>query len=514
MLIVIIKKLFLLLALILFSLVILALISYQRLPTSDRPISTHPPLNPNGLLARHILPQVAQHPNLTGLYPLGDGKDAFLARLALSEHAEHTLDLQYYIWHNDVSGHLLLQSLYKAAVRGVKVRLLLDDNNTKGMDTILASLNAHPNIQIRLFNPFMQRQYRWLGFLSDFFRLNRRMHNKSFTADGVMSILGGRNIGDEYFDVGNGVLFADLDVAATGAVVTHIQTDFDRYWNSPSSYPLESIIIRDPITPFNPLPALDDETQTYLKQLTELPFAKSLKAGTLAFTWAEAELISYDPKKALGKSLIQDSVLAHIAPTMLNAKNNLIIVSPYFVPTHVGVDFLSRISQTGTQVSILTNSLEATDVSIVHSGYAKHRKTLLQKQIQLYELKPHATIQMESSGHLLKGASSASLHAKTFTLDNRYLFVGSFNMDPRSAMLNTEMGLLIDSPELARLLSDGLQQNQANYAFSVKLNEAQALYWETQENGQWIRYENEPHTSWFKRFSVWCLSWLPVEHLL
>ncbi|HHT7629604.1 phospholipase D family protein [Pasteurella multocida] len=514
MLIVIIKKLFLLLALILFSLVILALISYQRLPTSDRPISTHPPLNPNGLLARHILPQVAQHTNLTGLYPLGDGKDAFLARLALSEHAEHTLDLQYYIWHNDVSGHLLLQSLYKAAVRGVKVRLLLDDNNTKGMDTILASLNAHPNIQIRLFNPFMQRQYRWLGFLSDFFRLNRRMHNKSFTADGVMSILGGRNIGDEYFDVGNGVLFADLDVAATGAVVTHIQTDFDRYWNSPSSYPLESIIIRDPITPFNPLPALDDETQTYLKQLTELPFAKSLKAGTLAFTWAEAELISDDPKKALGKSLIQDSVLAHIAPTMLNAKNNLIIVSPYFVPTHVGVDFLSRISQTGTQVSILTNSLEATDVSIVHSGYAKHRKTLLQKQIQLYELKPHATIQMESSGHLLKGASSASLHAKTFTLDNRYLFVGSFNMDPRSAMLNTEMGLLIDSPELARLLSDGLQQNQANYAFSVKLNEAQALYWETQENGQWIRYENEPHTSWFKRFSVWCLSWLPVEHLL
>ncbi len=333
------------------------------------------------------MPQVAQHPNLTGLYPLGDGKDAFLARLALSEHAEHTLDLQYYIWHNDVSGHLLLQSLYKAAVRGVKVRLLLDDNNTKGMDTILASLNAHPNIQIRLFNPFMQRQYRWLGFLSDFFRLNRRMHNKSFTADGVMSILGGRNIGDEYFDVGNGVLFADLDVAATGAVVTHIQTDFDRYWNSPSSYPLESIIIRDPITPFNPLPALDDETQTYLKQLTELPFAKSLKAGTLAFTWAEAELISDDPKKALGKSLIQDSVLAHIAPTMLNAKNNLIIVSPYFVPTHVGVDFLSRISQTGTQVSILTNSLEATDVSIVHSGYAKHRKTLLQKQIQLYELK-------------------------------------------------------------------------------------------------------------------------------
>ncbi|MDC4235226.1 hypothetical protein M3T52_06440 [Pasteurella multocida] len=253
----------------------------------------------------------------------------------------------------------------------------MDDNNTKGMDTILASLNAHPNIQIRLFNPFMQRQYRWLGFLSDFFRLNRRMHNKSFTADGVMSILGGRNIGDEYFDVGNGVLFADLDVAATGAVVTHIQTDFDRYWNSPSSYPLESIIIRDPITPFNPLPALDDETQTYLKQLTELPFAKSLKAGTLAFTWAEAELISDDPKKALGKSLIQDSVLAHISPTMLNAKNNLIIVSPYFVPTHVGVDFLSRISQTGTQVSILTNSLEATDVSIVHSGYAKHRKTLL-----------------------------------------------------------------------------------------------------------------------------------------
>ncbi|WP_101775618.1 phospholipase D family protein [Pasteurella oralis] len=509
-----IKKLAILCITILTSIVTLVVITYKPLPNNSAEIKqTRRDIDPNSLLAQHVLPLINQQPELTGIYPLNDGQDAFLARLALVETAQRTLDLQYYIWHNDISGHLLLQSVYKAAERGVKVRLLLDDNNTKGMDSLLTSLNAHPNINIRLFNPFMQRDYRLLGYLSDFFRLNRRMHNKSLTADGLISIVGGRNIGDEYFGAGNGVLFADLDVAAVGEVVAHIETDFDRYWNSKSVYPL-ALIVNETSQPFDSRPANDTATQHYLAQLAQLPFAKNLKTGSLQFTWSPVQLISDDPAKGLGESNIENTVLAHIAPIMQSAKNSLIIVSPYFVPTSIGVDFLKQIAQIGPRVSILTNSLEATDVSIVHSGYAKYRKALLENHIHLYELKPNATVQMDPPHHLLTGGSSASLHAKTFSIDHRYLFVGSFNMDPRSAMLNTEMGLIIDSPTLAQMLVNRLHIHHQTYTFSVALNQNGDIYWETQEAGKNILYETEPHASLFKRICIWFLSLLPVEHLL
>ncbi|MGC7590884.1 phospholipase D family protein [Bisgaard Taxon 46] len=514
MLVILIKKLIIFLALLAAGIIILAIATHQSLP--DKPqqyYQQHRTTDPNSLLAQYLLPQTDQHPELTGVYPLGDGRDAFLARLALVENAQHNLDIQYYIWHNDISGRLLLQSVYKAAERGVKVRLLLDDNNTQGMDTVLTALNEHPNIDVRLFNPFMQRDYRFLGYLSDFFRLNRRMHNKSLTADSLMSIVGGRNIGDEYFDVGNGVLFADLDVAVVGKVVEQVETDFDRYWNSESVYPLE-LIVKARATAFDTIPSVDAETQDYLTQLAQLPFAQALKTGSLEFTWALVQLMSDDPAKGLGKSRINNTVLAHIAPIMHSTKENLIIVSPYFVPTNTGVQFLKKIAQTGAQVSVLTNSLEATDVSIVHSGYAKYRKALLEHNIQLYELKPDATVQMEPSPHLLKGSSGASLHAKTFSVDNRYLFVGSFNMDPRSAMLNTEMGLVIDSPELATMLTTGLHKNHQTYTFKVALNSSGELFWQTKENGTLKTYDTEPHSSIFKRLSLWFLSLLPVEHLL
>ncbi|RMX02819.1 phospholipase D family protein [Allofranklinella schreckenbergeri] len=494
--------------------VALALLTRQALPdNSQRPPSQRLPIQPEGQFARHLLPRMAERPGLSGIYPLREGRDAFLARLALAESAQYTLDVQYYIWHDDISGRLLLQSLYKAAERGVRVRLLLDDNNTSGMDGLLAAVNAHPRIEVRLFNPFMQRGFRPLGYLSDFFRLNRRMHNKSFTADGLVTIVGGRNVGDEYFGAGTGVMFADLDVAAIGPAALAVEQDFDRYWASESAYPAENII--DPAAPaaFDTTPAANAQTRAYLHALSQSAFARHLQAGTLPLEWAQATLVSDDPAKGLGQALPDNTVLAHIGPVLAAAQNELLIVSPYFVPTQRGTDLLGQVARSGKKVTVLTNSLSATDVAPVHAGYAKYRKDLLQAGVQLLELKPDATVIAESHGGLT-GSSGASLHAKTFAVDRQKLFVGSFNMDPRSAQLNTEMGFILHSPELAGQLADGLTRHAAHHTYSVAQTPRGDLQWQTQEGGKTVAYDSEPQSGWLQRFAVWFCGLLPIEWLL
>lgn len=440
------------------------------------------------------------------------GRDAFLARLALTESAQNTLDVQYYIWHDDISGRLLLQSLYKAAERGVRVRLLLDDNNTGGMDELLAAVNAHKNIEVRLFNPFMQRGFRPVAYLSDFSRLNRRMHNKSLTADGMVTVVGGRNVGDEYFGAGTGVMFADLDVAAVGKAAQDVEQDFDRYWASDSAYPAEAIISAEPAA-FDTAPSADAETQNYLRALAQSEFAQQLQAGKLSMEWSKATLVSDDPAKGLGKALPGNTVLAHIGPVMGAVEKELLIVSPYFVPTQKGADLLGGIAQNGKNVTVLTNALSATDVAPVHAGYAKYRKDLLRAGVRLFELKPDATVTAETHGGLT-GSSGASLHAKTFAVDGKTLFVGSFNMDPRSAELNTELGFLIDSPALASQLSDGLKQHQANHTYTVALTPKGDLQWQTQQNGHATAFDIEPESGLFKRLAVWFCGLLPIEWLL
>ncbi|SUO97434.1 Cardiolipin synthase [Suttonella ornithocola] len=494
-------------------LVITAITTHRSLPTqTGRVDSSALTIQPDSLLVAHLLPQIQSHPKMSGIYPLRAGKDAFLARMALVESAQYALDVQYYIWHNDISGNLLMQALYRAAGRGVRVRLLLDDNNTAGMDEALAALNTHPNVEIRLFNPFMQRQFRPLGYLSDFFRLNRRMHNKSLTADGITTIIGGRNIGDEYFEAGTGVMFADLDILAVGQAADDVEQDFDRYWASQSAYPLEKIIPQTS-KPFDSQPAKDRQTQDYLQSLAQSSFAEALRMGNLPLEWVKTTLISDDPAKGLGKVAIKDTVAATIFPEMAKAEKTLVIVSPYFVPAKQGTDFFSRIAQTGKSLTILTNSLAATDVAAVHAGYAKYRKDLLSAGAKLYELKPDATVHTNQHG-LLKGSLGASLHAKTFAVDDKTLFVGSFNMDPRSAALNTEMGFLIDSPNLATELTQSIQNNINPYAYQVLQDKKGNLYWQTQEQAQTLDYHNEPNSGWFKRLAVKVCSWLPIEWLL
>lgn len=495
-------------------LVLLALITHKDLPdNTQRSVSTHLPIDPSTTLAQQLLPAMEQHPELSGIYLLEDSHEAFLARMALAEVAEKTLDVQYYTWHDDTTGHLLMQSLYQAAERGVRVRLLLDDNNTGGMDDFLASVDAHPNIEIRLFNPFMQRAIRPLSYLSDFFRLNRRMHNKSFTADGLVTIAGGRNVGDEYFGYGTGVMFADLDISAVGPAAKVVEQDFDRYWASESSYPLQSIVKTKPSEAFDTTPSENADTQQFLQELSESKFLKQLRDGALPLIWTKVQLISDDPAKALQKSRDADSVLAHILPIIQQTQQQLLIVSPYFVPTKQGTNLFRRLAEEGKEVAVLTNSLAATDVVPVHAGYAKYRKPLLASGVSLYELKPHATVTTRNHGGIIK-SSGASLHAKTFIIDNKTLFLGSFNMDPRSATLNTEMGFIFDSEEIANYLIDNMQQNEMEYSYQVSKTPKGKLHWETIEDGERVKFDDEPHSSIWARIGVRICSLLPIEWLL
>ena len=475
-------------------------------------------------LGQGIAPLASRHPGLSGVYLLNEARDAFAARMLLAEAAQRTLDVQYYIWRPDISGKLLLDALHSAAERGVRVRLLLDDNNTGGMDALLATLDQHAHIEVRLFNPFRMRGFRPLGYLTEFSRLNRRMHNKSFTADNQASILGGRNVGDEYFGVGDGMLFADLDVLAIGQVVDAVSTDFDLYWASASSYPVSQLL-----TPVSPgqlreaseqgaRTARDPAAQAYLQAVQQATFVRRMVEGTLAFEWAPTHLVSDDPAKVLAKARLQDLMLPRLKQVLQAPAESMQLVSPYFVPTADGVQALVALRRQGVQIRVLTNSLEATDVAAVHAGYAKRRKALLEAGVILYELKKQPFEAARAKGHVLGGSSSASLHAKTFSVDRSRLFVGSFNFDPRSAALNTEMGLLISSPRLAGQVADGFDQVLPAQAYQVVLSEdkdAGGLRWLSQDaQGQPVVDITEPGTRWWQRAGVSFLSLLPIEWLL
>ena len=457
-----------------------------------------------------------QTPDTSGIYLLGDAHDAFVARATLIESADHALDLQYYIWHNDVSGNLLFNMLYRAADRGVRVRLLLDDNNTNGLDNILAALNSHPNIEIRLFNPFITRKWRALGYLTDFPRLNRRMHNKSFTADNKATIIGGRNIGDEYFNVGGDTIFADLDILATGNVVTKVSEDFDRYWASDSSYPLERIIKRPNIAKgFQQLDRIDPEKTNILNRyhadLAQSDLLQAIQNNRVPLIQAQTELLSDPPAKGLNRNRDKPVITEKLAEALQTPKREVYLVSPYFVPTKGGSEALSNLVRDGVDVTVLTNSLQATDVAAVHSGYARYRKPLLKAGINLYELKPNNAVP-KSKDRGLTGSSSTSLHAKTFIVDQERVFIGSLNLDPRSARLNTEMGVLIESPEIATDMQRTLVNTTPEYAYKVTLNQKNKLQWHDPETQETLK--KEPEAGFWKRFTVRLLSILPIEGLL
>jgi cardiolipin synthase C len=470
-------------------------------------------------LGHAVAAGLATHPGLSGVYPLANPQAAFAARMFLANAAQRTLDVQYYIWRNDLTGTLLLEQLREAAERGVRVRLLLDDNGIpSSLDATLAALDAHPNVEVRLFNPFVVRKPKSLGFLTDFSRANRRMHNKSFTADSAATIVGGRNIGDEYFGATDGVVFSDLDVLAIGPAAADVAHDFDRYWQSDSAYPVDRIL---PHAGVEPLRELADKAQAierdpaaiaYAKALRELPIARQLPAGTLPFEWAKTRMISDDPAKGLNQAPPEARLIQQMHDILGDPTRELDLVSPYFVPAQTGTQYFTQLAANGVAVRVLTNALESTDVAAVHSGYAKRRVELLKSGVQLYELRrlPAADGKKdERSGS--SGSSGSSLHAKTFAVDAKRVFVGSFNFDPRSANLNTELGFVIDSPELASTIETTFQTLVPQIAYTVRLDDKGNVYWLERDGDKEIRYDTEPNTSWFGRVGVWFMSILPIE---
>jgi len=464
-------------------------------------------------------PLTRTHSGLSGIVPLREGRDAFAARALLADAAERTLDVQYYIWRNDMSGTLLLDALRRAANRGVRVRLLLDDNNTLGLDAIIAELDAHPNIEVRLFNPFKHRRWRIFDFLTDFGRANRRMHNKSFTADNQVTIVGGRNVGNEYFDAAHDTLFVDLDVMAIGAVVNDVSLDFERYWTSKSAQPAAAVIppasdeLISQVAANAERAEQDPAAQAYIEAIVRQPFVRDLLERKLDFEWAPTSIVSDDPAKGLGAATEDGLVWTRLKALFGAPEHALDLVSPYFVPGENGVNYFRSLVARGVEVRILTNSLEATDVAAVHAGYAKRRKPLLRAGVRLFEMKRMAGSAPRASGGSA-GSSGSSLHAKTFAIDRSRMFVGSFNFDPRSARLNTELGFVIDSVPLAQAIADVLAERMPNRAYTLGSNNDGALTWtEMGPNGTAV-HMREPGTSLWLRFGVAVMSRLPIEWLL
>ncbi|MBB1199738.1 phospholipase D family protein [Enterobacteriaceae bacterium 89] len=454
-----------------------------------------------------------------GIHTLEEGIEAFAARYELATLADKTLDVQYYIWENDISGRLLFQALWDAACRGVRVRLLLDDNNTGGLDEILKTLDSHPNIEIKLFNPFSFRTLRMLGYLTDFARLNRRMHNKSFTADSEATIIGGRNVGDAYFGIGEEPLFSDLDVLAVGPVVAEVADDFERYWHCESVASLRHVLdtepdiqVADSLFPEDPAQAL--ESRRYLERVKDSKFVKRQREGNLPFIQAKTRLLSDDPRKGAGKASPKKLLAERLRRVMGTPESHIDIISAYFVPGRAGVAQILQLVRKGVKVAILTNSLAANDVAMVHAGYARWRKKLLRHGVELYELKPTNRPLPGIHDRGLTGNSGSSLHAKTFSIDGKKVFIGSFNFDPRSALLNTEMGLVIESESLAQRIHHRFLRSQRNAAWQLKLTRWGKIHWIEREEGRERELKKEPDTTLWRRLLVLMAYLLPIEWLL
>ena len=461
----------------------------------------------------------------SGFYLLSDNADAFVARFALATIAEKTLDIQYYIMHNDASGRYLTYAILSAADRGVHVRILVDDINMSGRDSNFKMLSQHENIEIRIFNPLSNRDwFRNIELLINLDRAGRRMHNKAFIADNASAIIGGRNIGDEYFDARNNLNFVDLDLLTVGPIVNDVTKSFDDYWQSQWSTPIEHLsktrVVRKQLMTMRR--KLKDKwhrakNTEYFQTLKHATFTQKIINKQIDFIWAEASLF-YDRPEKISNDTINKTI--HIGPQVMpyfeRANKEMLIATPYFVPGNKGVHWLKNKRNQGIDIKILTNSLAATDVIAVHAGYKKYRKQLLAGAINLFELKPTARPSLPKTNKLIEGSRHASLHAKYIVLDQQYVFVGSANIDPRSELLNTEIGIMVNSKELAKQTIELFEKSTSlDNSFHLQLDKADNIMgWLTNENGHEVHYSDEPKASLLKKLGVFILGLLPIESLL
>jgi putative cardiolipin synthase len=478
------------------------------------------------LLGRDMQAYRNQGKNKDGFILLGSGLDAFVARAALAEAAERSLDVQYYLYHNDLVGRLFTGFLWKAAERGVRVRLLVDDMGLDGRDEGIIALDSHPNIEIRIFNPFDRNIGRGVQFVSGLGTVTRRMHNKSFTADNMATIIGGRNIGNEYYDADPTLEFADLDVLAIGEVVKDVSISFDMYWNSSLAYPVTTIIEQRPSQEElqqlkEKLLAFMEEQQAsnYMTALLNSTLAQQIRDHAVTYHWGDAVVVVDHPDKITSSRDANELHLAtQLAPYFQSIKKELIIISPYFVPGDEGVEFFKSLTDKGVRVKILTNSLSSNDVGIVHAGYSNYRKALLGNGVELYEMNKKLTRSQRKDKKGAGGSSKASLHAKVFVLDRNKVFIGSLNLDPRSFYENSEIGLVLNSTVIAEGMAKTFEHDIEKHTFRLELREDEdgdeQLLWHGYENGERVTFDVDPYTSFWRRFGVGFMGLLPIESQL
>ncbi|GGK02924.1 phospholipase D family protein [Luteimonas terricola] len=498
-------------------------------PSTGAPSYALPLAADHTALDRELAPLLARNPGKTGALTLIDGIDAFAARAMSARQAGRSLDLQYYIWHDDLTGRLLAREAWTAAERGVRVRLLLDDINSGGKDTALLVLDGHPNIEVRLYNPFRNRSgiARLLEMLQRGFSLNHRMHNKAWIADGRVAIVGGRNVGLEYFSASKSSNFHDLDLLLFGPEVAQASAIFDAFWNSEAVVPLSDLggLGMDDIRAV--LEAIGDEARTpaaqrYLQRVESSPTVRAYLDDALAPHWSgRIRVISDPPVKRPG----DDSsgwLVEHVDASLRSAQRAALLVSPYFVPGEDTSAVLTGLAADGAHVGVITNSLAANDVVAVHGGYAKYRKRLLAGGVHLYELRPEAagdggtdTAADRPRSGPMGSSSGASLHTKAFLVDETRGFIGSYNLDPRSAWLNTEMGVFFDDPGLAAdLRAEYLHLAGPAISWKVGLDADGDLAWLDAAGPEPRLLQSEPEASRWRRLQALVFRHLPLESQL
>lgn len=456
----------------------------------------------------------------SGFYPVNDAIDALAARLVIAHRAERTLDAQYYLLTADVVGFVFIDSLLRAADRGVRVRLLLDDILTKGYDAGMAALDSHPNFEVRIFNPFANRSLRAIDGITSFSRVNRRMHNKSFTADNQITLIGGRNIAAEYFGAREDAKFGDLDVIGIGPVVQDVSNMFDAYWNHHAAVPVPGFA-KMPDDPDAALVELRKRIEASRVEILKTPYADAVRRSfdkyvdsrDELFKWAPYTLAVDSPDKSDKKRAAEaQSITTPLKESILTARQEILIISPYFVPRKSGVEVFTTLQKSGVDITVVTNSLAANNQKTVHGGYAPSRKPLLEAGVKIYEVRADAGV--SGSEYVAGESARATLHTKAFFVDRHDVFIGSFNFDPRSAVINTELGVIIRSPEIAEDLLAGMDVALAENTYEVFLNEKGQLRWRSMRGGQEEIYDKEPQTSGWDRFLAGFFRIMPIHSQL
>jgi len=477
-------------------------------------------------LGRRFAQALGGNPDKNGVIELPHGRDAFAARIVLAQQAERSIDTQYYMWHQDTVGRSLVYALINAADRGVRVRLLVDDMyGSDGQDTWLA-MDVHPNIEVRLFAPYSRRQPKYLQFVTRFHDVNARMHTKTFTVDNQATIVGGRNIGDEYFDADPDLAFADNDVLAVGPAVGQVSSNFDNYWNSDYAYQVSTLLPAATNADLQKLkdaaPAFLDQstTKSYMQAVTQGQLANALRDGSAQFHWGPGAIVhdAWWKREQDRDGWHDDLLISQLKPYLVAATKELIMISPYFVPGDETVKTLCGLAQKGVNVKILTNSLASNDVAAVHAGYSKFRVPLLRCGVELYELDEHLRVEERRVFTWLPGLSKSSLHAKSMVVDGTRMFVGSFNYDQRSLYLNTEIGLVFEQADIAGRAAEKFDKHINKFAFKVELVTSdrgkESLLWHGIEDGKTVTYDSEPYVGRGTRAMTWSIRWLPVDWLL